>query len=118
MFARIAESGIASMSPAPNTGVGMRKNDVRITAFAGEWFPAGRNWAGDVAPRGVLAAGDDEQVMHAAVVGPVRIALEACLADGTVLRDEPWHHVSCALERGDPDQGLVAGLDPPTLGCE
>src|SRR6266446_4024665 len=44
--------------------------------------------------------------MHAAVVGSVRSALEACLADGTVLRDEPWHHVSCALERGDRDQGV------------
>ena len=35
MLARIAESGIASMSPAPNTGVGIRINDVGISALTG-----------------------------------------------------------------------------------
>src|SRR5205807_7191327 len=76
------------------------KDDVRISTFAGQRVSGGPEAGlGDVATRGVLATGDDEQVVHAAVVGPVRIALEACLADGTVLRDKPWHHVSCPVER-------------------
>src|SRR5260370_22439262 len=47
MFARIAESEIASMSPAPKTGVGMRKMIFGFQPWAESGFPAGRKlgWA-------------------------------------------------------------------------
>src|SRR5713101_699520 len=47
ILARIAESGIDSMSPAPKTGVGMRKMMFGFPPLPVSGFPAGRNfgWA-------------------------------------------------------------------------
>src|ERR1700676_1728310 len=47
MLARMAESGIASMSPAPNTGVGIRKMMFGFPPWPVSGIPAGRksNWA-------------------------------------------------------------------------
>ena len=83
------------------------ENDVRISALAGQRV-SGRQEVGlgDVATRGVTAAGDDEEVVHFAVVGSVRIPLKACFADGTILRDEPGHHVFCPIESGNRDHGV------------
>jgi len=41
MFARIAESGIASTRPAPNIGVGMRKMMFALPPWPDSGFPAG-----------------------------------------------------------------------------
>ena len=86
------------------------ENDVRISAMGGEWI-SGRLEVGlgDVATRGVTATGDDEEVVHTAIVGSVRIPLKACFTDGTILRDEPRHHVFCTIESGNPDQGVPRG---------
>src|SRR5215475_14515984 len=47
MFARMAESGIASMSPAPKRGVGIRKIMFEFPPWPVRGFPAGRKsgWA-------------------------------------------------------------------------
>jgi hypothetical protein len=58
---------------------------------------------GDVAARCVSAAGDDEQVVHAAIVGSIWIPLKANFSDGAIWRDEPWHCVFGPIERGNPD---------------
>jgi hypothetical protein len=42
IFARIAESGIASMSPAPKRGVGIRKMMFEFPPWPVRGFPAGR----------------------------------------------------------------------------
>ena len=86
---------------------GNAKDDVRIPALAGERVAGGQEVElGDVAARRVGTPGDDEDGMHVAIVGSVRIALKACFADGPILRDEPWHHVLRAIESGDCDQGV------------
>jgi hypothetical protein len=41
MVARIAESGMASMSPAPKTGVGIRKMMFGLPPWAVTGFPPG-----------------------------------------------------------------------------
>ena len=42
MFARMAESGIDSMNPAPNTGVGMRKIILGFPPWPVSGVPVGR----------------------------------------------------------------------------
>src|SRR5436189_279431 len=119
MFARIAESGIASMSPAPNTGVGMRKTMFGFPPLPVSGFPAGRNlgWA----------------ILHpAASLRPVmtnRLCTPPSLVpSGLRLKRASRMGPLCVMNHGTtflaPSsvailiKGLVAGLDPPTLGCE
>jgi hypothetical protein len=85
MLARIIESEIASMSPLPKRGSRDAENDVGVPALARERV-AGRQETRlrDVATRGVAAARDDKQIMHAAVVGAVGIPFEPRLPDGTI----------------------------------
>src|SRR5260370_17039376 len=78
-----------------------------MPALAGERV-SGRQEVGlgDVTTRCVTAAGNDEEVVHAAIVSSVRIPLKACFTDGTILRDEPWQHVFRPTESGNSDLGV------------
>ena len=61
----------------------------------------------DIAAGRVGAAGDDEEVMHSAVVGAVGIPLKAGFTDGASCGDEPGDGVLCPAERGDSNEGIV-----------
>ena len=60
----------------------------------------------DIATRGVLPAGDDEDRVHTAV-GDAITFLEARLTDRPIRRDEPRHRVLGPIERGDGGQGIL-----------
>src|SRR3977135_2904893 len=119
MFARIAESGIASISPAPKTGVGMRKMMFGFPPLPVRGFPAGRKlgWA---------------MLQPAASLRPVmtnRLCTPPSLVPfGLRLKRASRIGPFCVMNQGTtflaPSsvaiaiKGFVAGLVPPTLGCE
>src|ERR1700736_1127035 len=106
MLARIADSEMASMSPAPKTGVGMRKMMFGFPPWAESGFPAGRKLGWAMSQPTASLRPVDEEVVHTAIVSSVRIPLKACFTDGTILRDEPWRHIFCPTESGNSDQGI------------
>ena len=83
------------------------ENNVRI-ASVGRKRVSGRQEVrlSDIATGGVASPCDDKQVVHAAIIGSVRIPLKAGLADGTSLRDEPGHDIFCPIESGNSDQRI------------
>jgi len=74
-FARIALSGICSIRPAPNTGVGMRKITLRRASSFSKSGLCGERASGRVRP-----AGDREQIVDAAVRRSVGFLHEPRLA--------------------------------------
>src|ERR1700692_1584333 len=119
MFARIVESEMASMSPAPKTGVGMRKTMFGFPPWAERGLPAGRKlgWA----------------ISHpAASLRPV-MTKRSCTPPSFVpfgfrlkraSRMGPFgvmNHGTTFLAPSNvatPIKGFRAALDPPAAGCE
>src|SRR4029078_5248117 len=107
---RSAVSEMLSISPVPNTGVGMRNT----TLFRASWPAQSSCWmlqvdtlvrlgfagkiflldvaSGRVAGR-VDASADGEERMHSAIRRAVRLPLEACFTNRDLLRDERWQRV-------------------------
>jgi len=75
MLARTALSGICSIRPAPNTGVGIRKMTL---LFCSSWLKFGCASVQPFAP----SAGDGEESMHAAVRRSVGIPHELASRTG------------------------------------
>src|ERR1700723_891144 len=118
ILARIAESGIASMSPAPNTGVGMRKMIFGLPFWPVNGFPAGRKfgWAmlqPAASPRPVMT--------NRSCTAPSLVPSGFCLKRAS--RMGPFGAMNHGTTFFAPFSvaiaidGLAAGLDPPTLGC-
>src|SRR5712691_12102980 len=118
VFARMAESGIDSMSPAPNRGVGIRKIMFGFPPWPVSGFPAGRksNWA---------------MLQPGASVRPVitkRSCTEPSLTPLLFLKRASRTGPFCAMNHGTvffapfkvatAIKGFCAGLDPPASGCE
>ena len=98
---RLYESG-------PKDRRGDAKDDVWISARAGERISSRQKVGlGDIAARGVAPTGDDEEIVHLAVVSSVRIPLKACFPHRAFRRDEPGHHVLCPIERRYRDHGVL-----------
>src|SRR5579863_2889907 len=118
MLARIAASGIASISPAPNTGVGMRKMMFGLPPRPVSGLPAGRKSGCAIlhAPaslRPVItntsctdpsAVPSGLSLNRASLIGPL-----AVMNHGTTFF-APWS-VATAIK------GFDGGLVPPTDGC-
>src|SRR5271156_2086121 len=118
MLARIAESEIASMSPAPKTGVGMRKMMFGFPLCPDKGFPAGRKlgWA---------------MLQPAASLRPV-MTKRSCTSPSLVpfgfrlkraSRTGPFWVMNQGTKFFDPLRvataiiGFCVGLDPPAAGC-
>jgi hypothetical protein len=92
---------------AAKSGRWNSENDVPVSALARKRVSSGRkSRLRNVATRGVAAARDDEEVVHAAVVGSVGILFEPRLPDGAILRDEPGDRVPGPVEHGHGDRGI------------
>src|SRR2546428_2338637 len=119
MFARIAESEIASMSPAPNTGVGMGKSMFGFPPWPESGFPAGRKLGCAMS-------------QPAASLRPV-MAKRSCtppslVPSGLRLKRASRTGPFCVMNHGTTFfaplrvamaiSGFRAGLDPPAAGCE
>ncbi len=83
----------------PKTGVGMRKITLFLAQLGGEVRL--RDVAARRIARAVVALADHEQAMHAAVRAPLGCALETCLADRAIQRDERWHGIARTECGGD-----------------
>jgi hypothetical protein len=81
MFARMAESGIASIRPAPRVGVGIRNTMLELPPCPESGFPAGVNRLTDAASAGILTTAHDKKVEYAAIAHPF---------DRTLLAVSPW----------------------------
>src|SRR2546430_16025068 len=119
MFARIAESGIASMSPAPNTGVGMRKMMFGLPPLPVSGFPAGRNLGcAMLHPAASLRPVMTNRLCTPPSLVPFGLRLKRASRIGPFC---VMNHGTAFLAPSSVAiliKGLVAGLDPPALGCE
>src|ERR1035438_3698409 len=118
IFATMAESGIASMSPAPKTGVGMRKIMFAFPVCPVRGFPEGRksNWA-MLQPGASLRPVITKRSCTSPSAAPLLFLNRAS-------RTGPF----CVMNHGSvffapfkvatANSGFRAGLDPPALGCE
>src|SRR5260370_26670338 len=118
ILARIAESGIDSMSPAPKTGVGMRKIMFGLPPWPVIGFPAGRksNWA-MLQPGASLRAVITKRSCTEPSLTPLlflnrasRIGPFCVMNHGTVF--------FAPFKLATSGRGFFAGLDPPASGCE
>src|SRR5271169_3036456 len=117
-LARIAESGIASISPAPKTGVGILKIIFRFPPWPVSGFPAGRksNW----------------EILHPGASARPVITKRSCTPPSALpllflnraSRIGPFgamNHGTAFLapfKAATSGKGFFAGLVPPILGCE
>src|SRR6516164_7411124 len=117
MFARIAESGIASMSPAPNTGVGIRKMILGFPPCPVSGFPAGKKLGGLILQPGASLR---PVITNIACTSPSAAPLEPRLKRAS--RMGPFAVMNHGTEFLAPlsvataISGFRAGLDPPAAG--
>src|SRR6267142_7227395 len=118
MFARIAESEIASMSPAPKTGVGMRKMMFGFPPLPESGFPAGRKlgWAMSQ-PAASLRPVMTKRSCTSPSLVPFGFRLKRASRMGPFCVMNHGATFFAPLSVAIAIEGLVAGLDPPTLGC-
>src|ERR1700722_13992831 len=118
MFARISESEIASMSPAPKTGVGVRKMMFGFPPWPESGFPAGwkLGWA-MLQP----AASPRPEMTKRLCTSPSLVPFGFCLKRTS--RMGPFGVMNhgtmflAPLRVAIPIKGFRAGLDPPAAGC-
>src|SRR5215469_12545275 len=119
MFARMAESGIASISPAPNNGVGMRKVRFGFPPWPVNGLPAGTNvgWS-MLQPTASLRP----VMVNNACTSPSGVPLELRLK--RVSRMGPLAVINqgtaflAPLRVAIVIRGFAAGLVPPPAGWE
>src|SRR5580704_18841389 len=119
MFARIAESEIASMSPAPKTGVGMRKTMFGFPPCADRGFPAGRKlgWA-MLQPAASLRPVMTKRSWTSPSLVPFGFRLKRASRTGPFCVMNHGTTFLAPLRAATPINGFRAGLDPPAAGCE
>src|SRR5215472_17623565 len=118
-FARISESGMASMSPAPKRGVGMRKMTFGFPPWPDRGFPAGSRlgWA-------MLQPGASLRP----VITKIACTSPSFVPFGLRLKRDSRTGPFCVMNHGTvffaplrvatAIRGLRAGLVPPAAGCE
>src|SRR5579864_2845767 len=118
VFARIAESGIASMSPAPNAGVGMRKMMFGFPPWAESGFPAGRKlgWA-MLQPAASLRPVITKRLCTPPLLVPFGFNLKRASRMGPFCAMNQGTVFLAPLRVAIPIKGFRAGLDPPAAGC-
>src|SRR5580704_3991337 len=119
LFARIDDSEIASMSPAPKTGVGMRKMMFGFPPCAESGFPAGRKsgWA-MLQPGASLRPVMTKRLCTPPLLLPSGFRLKRASRMGPF---GVMNHGTTFLAPANvatPIKGFRAALDPPTAGCE
>src|SRR5579862_4881567 len=119
IFARIAESEIASMSPAPKTGVGMRKMMFGFPPWAESAFPAGwkSGWAmlqPAASPRPVMT----KRLWTPPSLVPFGFRLKRASRMGPFCVMNQGATFLAPLRVATPIKGFRVGLDPPAAGCE
>src|SRR6202049_404197 len=119
MFARMAESEIASMSPAPKTGVGMRKMMFGFPPWAESGFPAGRKlgWAMSH-PAASLRPVMTKRLCTPPSLVPFGLRLKRASRMGLFCVMNHGTTFFAPLRVAIPMRGFDAGLDPPAAGCE
>src|ERR1700730_6787838 len=119
MFARIADSEIASMSPAPKTGVGMRKMMFGFPPWAESGFPAGRKlgWA-MLQPAASLRPVMTKRSCTPPSLVPFGFRLKRASRTGPFLVINHGTTFFAPLRVAILIDGFRAGLDPPEAGCE
>src|SRR3984957_20050594 len=119
MFARISESEIASMSPAPKTGVGMRKIMFGFPPWPVSGFPAGRKlgWA-MLQPAASLRPVMTNRSCTAPSLVPFGVRLNRASRMGPACVMNQGTTFFAPLRVAIPISGFRVGLDPPAAGCE
>lgn len=119
MFARIAESGIASISPAPKTGVGMRKTMFGFPPCPERVFPAGRKlgWA-MLHPAASLRPVMTNRSWTSPSLVPFGLRLKRASRTGPFAAINHGTTFIAPLRTEMAIKGFPAGLDPPAAGCE
>src|ERR1700689_765968 len=118
MFARIAESEIASMSPAPKTGVGMRKMMFGFPPWPDRGFPAGRKlgWA-MLQPAASLRPVITKRSCTSPSLVPFGFRLKRASRTGPFGAMNHGTTFFAPLRVATAIKGLLGGLDPPAAGC-
>jgi len=118
IFARIAASGIASMSPPPKTGVGMRKMMFRFPPPV-TGLPAGKKsgWA-MLQPAASLRPVMTYKSWTSPSFVPFGFRLKRASRMGTVGVINHGTLLVAPLSVAIAINGFLAGLDPPASGCE
>src|SRR5208283_1973472 len=117
MLARIAESGIASIRPAPKTGVGIRKITFAFPPWPVSEFPAGRKlgWA-MLHP----VASDRPVITKRSCTSPSLVPSALCWKRAS--RTGPFFVINhgtvffAPFKVATAINGFSVGLDPPALG--
>src|ERR1017187_5131014 len=119
MFARIAESEIASMRPAPKTGVGMRKMIFGFPPWPESGFPAGRklNWA-MLQPAASLRPEMTKRSCTLPSLVPFGLRLKRASRTGPFGAMNHGIVFLAPLRAAIVTKGFCAGLDPPAAGYE
>ena len=119
MFARIAESGIASMSPAPNIGVGMRKMMLEFPPWPLSGFPAGRKSGWEILhPGASVRPVMTKRLCTSPSLEPLGFRLKRASRTGPFGAMNQGTTFLAPLSVATAIKGFCAGLDPPGAGCE
>ena len=119
MFARISESGIASMSPAPNIGVGMRKMMFEFPPWPVSGFPAGRKLGWEILhPGASVRPVMTKRSCTLPSLVPFGFRLKRASRTGPFGTMNQGTSFFAPLSVATGIKGFFAGLDPPGAGCE
>src|ERR1700730_139438 len=117
-LASIAESGIASMSPAPKSGVGMRKMMFGFQALPVSGFPAGRNLGWEILqPLASLRPVMTKRSCTPPSLVPSGLRLKRASLTGPFAVTNQGTMFFAPLSVATAIKGFCAGLVPPGEGC-
>ena len=117
MLARIAESGIASMRPAPRVGVGIRNTIFELPPWPLSGISRRRKdrLLNIAAAARIGAPGDHEEIVHT----PVGYAIglhESRFPDGPGRSEEPRNDIRCALGDRDAQKRILRRAAAADIG--
>ena len=119
MFARIAASGMASISPAPNIGVGIRKMILGFPPWPLSGFPAGRKSGWEILHPGASVRPEmTKRLCTSPSLEPLGFRLKRASRMGPFGAMNQGTSFLAPLSVATAIKGLFAGLDPPGAGCE
>src|ERR1700688_355904 len=118
MFARIAESGIDSISPAPNKGVGIRKIMFGFPPCPVTGFPGGRKFGCAMLQPGASARPViTKRLCTSPSPVPSGLFLNRASRTGPFCVMNHGTLFFAPLKVATAINGFCAGLDPPSSGC-
>src|SRR5260370_30109587 len=119
MLARMGEAGVVSISPAANTGVGIRKIMFGFPPWPVSGFPAGRKsgWA-MLQPGASVRPVITKTSCTSPSLTPLALRLNRASRTGPFCVMNQGTVFFAPFKLATAIKGFCAGLDPPAFGCE